>query len=336
MTMNRDHSTNIAQGLSDFLLLNVHSLPQSGLARGKAGVGLTLGLLGKYCDNEYLQDRSRDVLEEALLYKGNDLTFEDGWAGICWVLLILLKEEVLEADYMELVGEHHLAVVQNLQELTAEAHFAPSLVLGLISLISEYQNVFPSSNSSAILKTSIELLETRMLSILGDWLSSPATKRVEVARASNIVEMITQYLQYCNFSGHNPNHRIGSLFVDCYKTGQIPSNFRLGLFLEKQNLGSEVIEQNLSFGLLQLQQPIHLRNILDVLCAVRYSRPSDERQTLILSFEERIGVSLEFDEDFLIKHLPIGANRVGYAYGVSRLVLYLISKGAFHIFSYLL
>lgn len=323
--MDNSYYQSIASGLSDYLLLNAHSLSHCGLAKGKAGVALALGLLGKYNQDEYIQDQSIDILEEALLYKGKDLSFDDGWAGICWTVLTMLKEGCLDVDYIELLGEQHLAIERALQRLGAEQRFSPLRQLGLIRMISEYQLLLKPSVPYTLVVNSLELLESRILSILDAWLSSPADKRVKVARASDIVELLVQYLEYCYRFTYSPNRRVLSQYEACYHTGQISSDVRLGLLLEGVRADDNTVaEQNLLFGVKQLQRPTTLRTILDALWVLRASKKTKERQSLILSIEERIGISQKFDESKLIKHLPMGEQRVGYASGIARLVLYLL------------
>lgn len=322
--MKHNYYLDIASRLSDYLLLNAHCLSHSGLANGKAGVALAIGLLGKCTDDEYLQEQCINILEEALLYKGKDLSFDDGWAGICWALLILLKEEVLDADYLELVGEPHRAIEATLQNLPSRQSLSPSLILGLIRMLSEYQTLYPSSEICTIINDSREVLEARMQTILELWLSSSASKRVEVVRASELIEMLVQYLQYCNGFPHTPNQKILSRYEGCFHTGQLPSDLRLGLLLERQGYRGVAVEPNLSLGRKQFEYPSTLRNVLDVLEILRCINLSDERRELMLSLEESIGVSHKFDESKLIKHLKMGEQRVGYAYGIARLVTYLL------------
>lgn len=327
--MKHNYYLDIASRLSDYLLLNAHCLSHSGLANGKAGVALAIGLLGKCADDEYLQGQCINILEEALLYKGKDLSFDDGWAGICRVLLILLKEGVLDADYLELVGEQHRAIKTTLQNLSSRQTLSPSLILGLIRMLSEYQTLYPSSEICTIISNSQEVLEARMQAALELWLSSSASKRIEVARASDLIEMLVQYLQYCKSFTYTPSQKILSRYEGCFHTGQLPSDLRLGLLLEEMGYRGIAVEEHLSFGCKQLEHPTTLSNILEVLEILRKANLSDARRELMLSFEERIGVSRKFDESKLIRYLPMGEQRIGYASGIARLILYCLrSEGS--------
>lgn len=281
-----------------------------------------------------MQDQSISVFEEALLYNGRDLSFDDGWAGICWSLIVLLKERVVNADYMELVGGQHQSIINILQNLDTEDRFSLTPVFQLIRFLSEYQDLFPSDIHS-ILKTSIELAETRLYSILRSWKSVSPHIRSKVARSSDLVDIIVRYLQCCELMASLPNQEVLSQYKDCYQTEQLPNDLRLGLLLERLDFDQKMIEQNLSFGLLQMKQPTTLRRTLDVLQILRHSEQSGERRRLLLSLENRLGVSQQLDTYRLIKYLPADVDKVSYAYGISRLVLYLLCQEHPHILLYL-
>ena len=46
-------------------------------------------------------------MQESLVIKINDISFENGWAGIGYVLLYLIENKYLDADFDELFGEQY-------------------------------------------------------------------------------------------------------------------------------------------------------------------------------------------------------------------------------------
>lgn len=91
--------------ITDYVLLNAYSLSSSGLYYGKAGVSLALFEISRLLENDYLEEHAFELLQEALLYKGDDLSFMNGYAGISFVLHYLMDNDFVEADADELVGE---------------------------------------------------------------------------------------------------------------------------------------------------------------------------------------------------------------------------------------
>lgn len=333
MSKDKNQYLAIAKSLSDFLLLNAHSLPQSTLANGKAGVALALGLLGKALDDEYIQDQSVDILEEALLYKGQDLSFDDGWAGMCWVLIILLREELLEADYHELVGDKHQAIVRHLKAVRSRQSLDIKESLEQLILLEEYEHLYPSTLPADLISSTISVLEEELAKFLNTWCSLRADKRVRLMRASDLLSLVSTYLKTVQRLHREPNQQIIRLLEGCYETRGLPHSYLLGLLLEQipMTRGTEIVLRNLKYGVVQLNHPLYLREVLDVLIELRNTPLTYDRQQLILSLEERIGITQELDESKLIKHLPSGILRVGYGYGISRLVLYLLGLKCPHI-----
>lgn len=328
MSKNKDQCLAIAKSLSDFLLLNAHSLPQSTLANGKAGVALALGLLGKALDDEYIQDQSVDILEEALLYKGQDLSFDDGWAGICWVLIVLLREELLDADYNELVEDKHQAIIKSLEVLQSRETLGIKGRFEQLILLEEYELLYPSPSISPLLSNIVSTLEDEVAKLLNTWCSLRADKRVRLMRASDLLSLVSTYLKTVQRVRRVPRQQIIGLLEACYESGGLPHSYLLGLLLEQTSVASasELALRNLKYGAIKLNQPLYLREILDVLIELRNTPLTYERGQLIQPLETRIGIVQELDESKLINHLPNAFLRVGYGYGISRLVLYLIGR----------
>ena len=84
--------------LCDLLLLNAPGLSSSGLARGKAGVTIALFEAASLLEDGYLEDQAFSLLQEILLSKLEDISFESGWSGIAFTLIYLVRNNMLEAD----------------------------------------------------------------------------------------------------------------------------------------------------------------------------------------------------------------------------------------------
>ena len=81
--------------LIDYTLLNACSINSSGLYNGKAGIALALFEVARYLQDEYIEEQAFDLLQEALVSKTEDISFENGLSGIGYVLLYLIENEWL-------------------------------------------------------------------------------------------------------------------------------------------------------------------------------------------------------------------------------------------------
>lgn len=90
--------------LVDYLLLNAYSVNSSGLYNGKAGVSLCLYEIARSLKDEYIESQALEILKESLLTKNEDIGFENGLSGIGYVLLYLIRNKFIEADFEDLFG----------------------------------------------------------------------------------------------------------------------------------------------------------------------------------------------------------------------------------------
>ena len=98
-------NVNLLSKITDYVLLNVCSLHSSGLYSGKSGVSLALFEVSGLLKDNYLEERAFELLEESLLYKGDDLSFHKGYSGIRFALLYLVEHRFVDADINELFGK---------------------------------------------------------------------------------------------------------------------------------------------------------------------------------------------------------------------------------------
>lgn len=100
--------------LKDFLLLNAFSCAAPGIAQGKAGMALALFALAHKSRNEKLEDRAFELLQQALVYSGKNISFSVGSAGIGFALAYSIEQQYIDADYEELYGEQHRNILQTI------------------------------------------------------------------------------------------------------------------------------------------------------------------------------------------------------------------------------
>jgi len=81
-------------------------------------MSLCLFELSQYLHDGTLEDKAFELLQEslALSSKKDRIDFEAGLSGIGFVLLYLIQNQLIDADYEELFGEQSRKIVSRLQE----------------------------------------------------------------------------------------------------------------------------------------------------------------------------------------------------------------------------
>lgn len=98
--------------LIDYVLLNAPSLSFSGLYRRRAGLALCLFEASRFFKEEALERHATRLLQQALLARTTDITYENGLAGIGCALGYLIQYHFVEADFEELFQEQALMIAK--------------------------------------------------------------------------------------------------------------------------------------------------------------------------------------------------------------------------------
>ena len=98
----------------DFLLLNAYSCGSPGLAHGKAGMAMAFFEIARAWQDEALEEHAFELLQEALVYGGKNVSFSNGSAGIGYLLLYLTRNRYLKADYIELFEEQQQNIIKTI------------------------------------------------------------------------------------------------------------------------------------------------------------------------------------------------------------------------------
>jgi hypothetical protein len=101
----------------DLLLLNAYSVEQSGILDGKVGISLTLFELSRYFNDEKFENHAFDLLQEALAHDVKGYNFATGQSGLAYAVSYLINNKFIDADYFELFGERHNAIIKTIKTL---------------------------------------------------------------------------------------------------------------------------------------------------------------------------------------------------------------------------
>ena len=107
----------------DYMLLNACSINSSGLYSGKAGIALTLFEVARYLQDEYIEEQAFDLLQESLTSKTENISFEHGLSGIGYVLLYLIENKFIEADFDELFTDQYNKIIEEVDKSEGNSVF---------------------------------------------------------------------------------------------------------------------------------------------------------------------------------------------------------------------
>lgn len=106
---------NIVRKLADYVMFNTCSTSSYSLYSGKSGMALSLFETAGFLHDEYIEEQAFQTLQEALLTRTKDISFENGLCGIGYELIYLIRNTMLEADLEELF-EENLQIIYNTLE----------------------------------------------------------------------------------------------------------------------------------------------------------------------------------------------------------------------------
>ena len=158
--------------ITDYILLNAYSLDSFGVYYGKAGISLVLFEAARLMEDDYLEEHAFELLQESLLYKGEDLSFNNGYSGISFVLHYLIDNNFVEADVDELFGEQELKLQSFVGKMISVTNIPTSTLsicidqLYLLRREEERNKEEIEQLDSFLFSLSEEELETKLLEIM--------------------------------------------------------------------------------------------------------------------------------------------------------------------------
>ncbi|WP_420187415.1 hypothetical protein M1B74_01310 [Bacteroides pyogenes] len=319
----------IIRKLVDYLLLNAYSVNSSGLYNGKAGISLALFETARFLQDEYIEEQAFDLLQESLITKNNDIGFENGLSGIGYVLLYLINNNFIDADFDELFGENHGKIEEKLI-LLREKGIKDNMFYYLT--IVYYICFLQKTNSKKSMKWFIDYASCETSKLLIDRFLSIEKKNKRYSKIA-ILNMYQLYLKvgyYCTM--FNPTTEVSGKYSELYLQDKFANNLFIGFYL--RNLAKRIKDKQLWFigtknretAILGFYSPIlTLSEKIDLL----YLFHEDEIMNNIneikqLDFNFLEGSSEKSFEKEMIKSICPTDLIAGYKSGIARLLLYYI------------
>lgn len=306
------HKQELVQKLTDYILLNAFSVENSGLYHGKVGMSLALFSAGRYLKDESLEERAGDLLEEALLSKISDIGFENGLAGIGYILAYLIKDEYIEADFQELFEASFNTIITESKNIKCELDESIQRLRINLFLTKVQEISYRTLDTTDVIEYLFKETEKTLLYHLQSFteISQTTSKR-------EVICLLKEYLKIiflCNFNSHSAE--VIDAYVQLYNRGLIASDYELGYYLEKIDkkcLYAQTTLLNLKYSP-AYKYVSSLRENLDLLQIIDYipKEACHQKFELLQELERNLSILIP-------QHTAIA----GYGYGISRLICYL-------------
>ena len=307
---------------TDFLLLNANSVNSIGLYNGKAGISLCLFELAQYINDETLEELAFELLQEilALSSRNEKINFEGGLSGVGFVLLYLIQNQKIDADYGELFGEQNHKIISRLQEQKDYSIKDLAFVIFLELLAN-------STNEEVI-----NILIDRILIGAGELLS----KKLKIINSidSGVVKLrvlndLDSYLKMLVLCRKSPRTELINRYAELYEKGKVASRFSTGYYLEKLVLDENIrnTAQTIKENAVQNMHPdsLTLSQSINLLYLLNQENHCYQKQIELLEQD-----LFDFDnpdyEKNMIRLIRNQGLFAGYSSGITRLLLYWIYR----------
>ncbi len=315
------------QQLADFILLNAYSNNSSGLYNGKAGMALALLQAGYAVEKEYLADQAIELLYEALNTEIDDIGFENGLAGIGYVLAYAIHNELIDADFQALFARHHNSIVQKLEETQkSDKKDVPPSWINVAYYLVATQKLLPRHDYEQLFSRILQACEGVIIESLQN------IRRGVPSDKASLQRMLVRYLEVAQHTQFfTPSHSILQTYCKLYADAKFVNNFWIGWYLqqitEKQGAYGEVAGQNIEVGLpflkadnLSLSECVKLLTVLQTWGS--HSCCDAKIDELCIKLFPDKGGTHNWQRVVLRSVVP-GAVVAGYGEGVARLLLHL-------------
>lgn len=317
--------TSIAN-VTDYILRRLDTTGSTGLYDGKAGLSLSLFITSKALQDEKIEDIAYDLIKESLVIGQNDPNFEQGTAGIGYVLLYLIENKYLDADFDDILGVQYEQLIQSFSKIEEE----PSRLMNSLKAIyflSRVAKLKKDNRAQEIIKKIFEGSEL-FLTIQFQDIS-------DINYLNKKGEILKTYINYLKLIEYSSYDRFSPSLLDSYsllyRKGKIISSLEVGYYLmlitEKYGIKGyyDVINENIINGIknlhtytLSLNERINSVTLIDKIKSTREAAFVDIPTPNVMCENDKIGNLLE-----IIDHRN---NPIGYGAGLARLLIYYIDN----------
>ena len=322
--------TSSIRKLTDYILLNACSVNSSGLYNGKAGMALVLFEVARYLQDEYIDEQAFNLFEEALVTQNEDIGFENGLSGVGYMLLYLIGNDFIDADFEELFGENRAKIET---DLITPANMQPNQQIAQYLRAVYYLCTVDKKVTGAKTKLLTKSILKEADKLLVEELSALETKDAKCPKI-DILNSLASYLKVADFCCFfEPSAELLEKYVALYKQSKFVSNFTIGYYLTTiaKRTGNTDIEtvgmenkaaavRNIHRETLSLTQRINLLWLLHQNAALYKNEIAClEKDFVDITDEKKI-------EQVLVQSIHPADFMAGYQSGIARFLLYYVYR----------
>ena len=321
-------NTEMVKFISEHILQKINKADSNGLYNGKAGLALSLFIASEYLKDEKMEDTAYDLLMESLLDLNNNLSFEDGLAGIGYSLLYLIENNYLEADFDDVFGNQYIKIINNFSKIDQY----PQILLktsNVIFFLSKAENVKKDDTGRIrmIQRKFFEGLEFYLTIQFYDFADIHYTnKKVEVMNYYNTYLKLVDYSGYSNFS-----RTLLEDYSVLYRKGKIVSSLETGYYLNRITIRNcinsydDVINENINSGIKNYYpDTLSLKGKIDWL-KMNNTSQSDQNKASGLS-PDILDIYSEDAVNQLTRMKDGSFQPFGYGSGLGRLLIFCVDE----------
>jgi len=317
---------NNIQKMVELILPNIEKVSSTGLYNGKAGLSLSLFIAAKYLQDEQLEDTAYKLLQESLVIKNYDVSFENGLAGIGYALCYLIENKYLEADFDEIFGIQYETLIKNHENIEKE----PSRLINSLQFIyflSSVSRIKKDNRTGEIIKKIFEGLELFLTVQLHDFADINY-----INRKIDVLNIYKTYLKLVVYSGYSHfSHSLLKDFSALYRKGRIISSLETGFYLSriavKYNINDyeDIINENINSGIKNIYpNTLSLKEKIDSVKIANGINCKNVKESDLLPEIENIHKDKVIHD--LLKTIDEKSFPFGYGAGLSRLLVYCVDK----------
>lgn len=301
--------------LIDFVLLNSCSVNSSGLYNGKAGIAWTLFESARYLQDEYIEEQAFELIQEALVSKTNDISFENGLSGIGYVLIYLIKNDFIDADFDELFDEQYEKILSGFEKVKEN----PNATLNAIYLNNFLNAVKPYCPSDKRINEVMKnIFEANELYLAIQFFGFKDIHYIN--NKTTVLSKFETYLKVVYDCGYVDYSRVVlDDYANLYRSGRMRSSYKAAYYLDKLDKiekYNDIITDNKRFT-----NPNNMRN-LSLRSHIELSQLTGNNKFLNLLLTKKE----EELEKTIFRLIPPGTFIAGYEQGLSRLLIYLTNE----------
>jgi hypothetical protein len=287
--MNKD----ILKKLVDYVVLNSFACNSTGLYNGKAGLSLCLFESSRYLKDEKIEEIAFDLIQEALLSKNSDVSFENGLSGIGYTLLYLLEQNYFEADFEELFSDFHQKIIDWVDTQPKEDALVNNMKM--LYYLHKHNQIKPNKKQEHRINYWLYTVEERLIGDLEKLKDLHIKINIEILKKN-----LRSYFDLCNGIDKKVN-------IDICKRYKEAIRFRLTALSQDK--------ENILINYFSLEQKI------DYLSKYNFNKSSEYLNNLTTCKETLYKRNSNIEESIL-KSINTHQNKFGFKTGVGRLVLF--------------